>query len=684
MPPSRRRIALHDLVLHEDTGVFVPPRAGTQTGYLDGAERYLLEALQGTRDVRLFSTELRLRIRDWPSLYHLTPYRATILDALGLRTRDASVLELGAGCGAVTRWLGERFDAVHALEGSLARARVARERTRDLAGVQVTAANFFDLDFAHAYDLTTLIGVLEYSHLYHPEFRHDPWRAARSNLELARSSLRDEGMLVIAIENKFGLKYLAGAHEDHAGKQFEGIVGYPNRSSAVTWSAAELERLVLEAGFEGCDFYLAFPDYKLARTIIDASVADSSHFPANWVETPFPDRVAPRTPLYNESLALREITSAGLLRELANSFVVLAYNGERGRARARLGIEDGWVARHYSFDRHPAFCKRTSLEHESGGGLIVRNTAAVTDAPSAPACLALTQRLTDEPFHPGHQLHFELLELGAAGLLADGAPALLRQLRDFLVEHHGTHLTDDDGVPLLLGDALDAVWWNIVRDPDSGVWHGIDGEWTFAGLLPLDYVLWRGMHHLVARFGILLGSPVAEHPERFTLEAIAALVPLSRGGGRIAYYRELESYVQQAVGAELTGRDIDGPPPSVQRLVDLAEWHRNGCVEGDERARPRRVPDDASLRPSGDALPVKVLAFAEELVAAPELLAAYAQAFPDGERVQLVAYAPDGDPAEIAPGLEAALAACTGSDPDVVLVAVPGGCDVERTLAAGA
>jgi SAM-dependent methyltransferase len=652
--PSSQRLAVDDLVLHEDTGVLVLPRAGTAADYLDGAERYLLEALQSAGDVSLFSHELRLRVHDWASLYHLTPYRATILDALGLTARGAKVLELGAGCGAVTRWLGERFDTVHAVEGSLARARVARERTRDQDGVRVAAANFFDLDFANAYDLTTLVGVLEYSHLYHPEFRNDPWRAALSNLELVRGSLRDNGMLVIAIENKFGLKYLTGAHEDHAAKPFEGIVGYPSRSSAVTWSAAELEQMVHQAGFIGCDFYLPFPDYKLARTMIDASAADPSVYPANWVETPFPDRVTARTPFYNESLALREIVSAGLLRELANSFVVLAYNGDRDTVRARLGVEDGWVARHYSLDRRPAFCKRTSLEHAAAGGLIVRNVPAAPDATPAPSQLALAQTLEDETYRPGHQLHFELLELGAAGRLAERLPTLLRRLQDYLVDRYSTGVTDGAGVPLLRGTALDAVWWNIICDPETGDWHAIDGEWTFRGLLPLDYVLWRGLHHLVARFGSFLGSPIAERPAEFALESVVGLFPRV-DGGRIAYYRELESYVQYAAGAEAAGTELETPPATVRRLMELADAPRS----------------------------YRIIAFAEELVEHPELLTTYTTAFAAKEPVTLVAYAPDADLVALVPRLEALLQTAE-SDPDVMLVTVPREDAAERQLAGSA
>jgi GT2 family glycosyltransferase len=641
---------LGDLVAH-DSGVLIPPREGTAATYLDGAEQYLLDALRSSRDVSVFSPELRTRVRDWASLYHLTPYRATILDALGLTTRNAAVLELGAGCGAVTRWLGEHFDQVDAVEGSLARGQVARERCRDLPSVRVAAANFFDLDFGGAYDVATLIGVLEYSHLYHPQLRHDPAGAARSNLELARRSLRADGMLVVAIENKLGLKYLAGSHEDHASRRFEGIEGYPSRSSAVTFSAVELERLVLAAGFSAVDFYLPFPDYKLARTVIDAALADESTYPANWVETPFPDRAGPqaRAP-FNESLALREVAAGGLLRDLANSFLVLAYNGDRDAVRARLGVEDGWVARHYSLDRRAAFCKRTSLEQEPGGGLVVRNEAAVPKA-EAPAGLALEQHLADEPFRPGHQLLFTLLEHAAAGRLLHELPGVVSALERFLEGEYGTGRSDPAGAALLRGEAIDATPWNIVVDPSGGDWHPIDGEWRFGGFLPVDYVLWRGLHHAAARYAELLAGSDAEGSARFALAAVRSVLP-GIPPDRLALYEELETFVQRAAGAEPGDRPAEVTP----RMRGLLE-------------EPAEAPPALS-----------VLAFAEELIERPGLIATFWEAFA-GEAVTLIAYAPDADPAAVVERLEPALAGSGAGDIDTVLLAVPRSEADERRIA---
>lgn len=649
------RYGLDELVDHDGAGVFTLPQAGTAATYLDGAERYLLDGLRSVGDVSVHSPQLRPLVKDWASLYHLTPYRGTILDALGLTQSATRVLELGAGCGAVTRWLGERFDHVEAVEGSYARASVARERCRDLPGVRVSAANFFDLDFGSDFDLATLIGVLEYSHLYHPEFGSDPDRAARSNLELVRSSLRPDGSLIVAIENKLGLKYLAGAHEDHASRRFEGIEGYPSRRSAVTWSAVELERLLLEAGFQGVDFYLPFPDYKLARTVIAAAAATADTYPANWAETPFPDRAGTqaRAP-FNESLALREIVAAGLLRDLANSFIVVAYNGDRATCRTRLGIEDGWVSRHYSLDRRPAFCKRASLEKDAATGvLVVRNTPVVPSAPSPGPEIGLTQTYADEPFRRGHQALFTLHEDAAAGRLGDTFLPLLARLRDFLDDRWGIRQTDQLGIPLLRGAAIDVTLWNIIVNDETGEWEPIDGEWEFAGLLPLDYVVWRGLLHTASRHGELLDGSGTDQPGHWALAAVRRLYPVV-GPDRLALYEELEAYLQRAAGAAAAGADI--VTPRVHALIEAA-------------AAPRIF---------------QVVAWAEELIAHPELLATYAQAFRKGDAATLVAYAPGADAAAIAPDLEALLPAVAASDPDIVLIATPRDELAERRLAAGA
>lgn len=55
---------------------------------------------------------------------------------------EGSVLEIGCGCGAITRALGEFGADVVALEGSSLRAEIAATRCRDLGGVTVVCDSF--------------------------------------------------------------------------------------------------------------------------------------------------------------------------------------------------------------------------------------------------------------------------------------------------------------------------------------------------------------------------------------------------------------------------------------------------------------------------------------------------------------------------------------------------------------
>ncbi len=416
------------------------------------------------------------------------------------------MLELGAGCGAITRWLGEHCGEVHAIEGDRERARVARARCEDQANVHLYAANYSGLDEREAFELVTLIGVLEYGHLYHPDHAGDPRGAALANLRIARRALTGDGALVLAIENKLGLKYLNGAREDHSGRRFDSIQGYPDPSVPATFSARELDGLLRAAGFASSRWYVAHPDYKLATTIVDAVAGAEDPHVHNWLDAPSPDRGADRGPLlFNERLAQREVARAGLLLDLANSFLVVAHPVSEEASAGRLGLERDWVARHYSLGRRAVFHKRATLRH----GTVTHEPAPSArsggpDAAEVRARIGLTQRLAAEPYARGDLLVHRVLETIAAEGVGDGFGRHVAELRDWIAETYGAGGGDGETV-LVRGEAFDATWWNVV-ETDAG-WAPIDEEWRFDHPLPADFVVWRCLHHFVLRNRLQLPDP---------------------------------------------------------------------------------------------------------------------------------------------------------------------------------
>ncbi len=98
--------------------------------------------------------------------------------------------------------------------------------------------NFQDIEktLEADYDYITLIGVFEYSEGYIGT--REPY------VEMLRriaGHLAPGGKILIAIENRLGLKYWSGCTEDHVGKFFEGLEGYPSTQGVKTFSRKELE-----------------------------------------------------------------------------------------------------------------------------------------------------------------------------------------------------------------------------------------------------------------------------------------------------------------------------------------------------------------------------------------------------------------------------------------------------------
>ena len=206
--------------------------------YSDGAssEKYLRKVFRDAKDLSSRSSELGNYIKDWTSEYYLSKKRSQLLSGFSF-DRSAKVLEVGCGCGAITRFLGETFDQVVSVEGSINRARLARQRTKDLDSVSIICSPFQEINFSQKFDIIFCVGVFEYSASFIKG--EDPYDAA---LQYFSSILSPGGMVVIAIENQFGLKYFNGSHEDHLGLPFEGIEGYHRKpGKARTFGKVELE-----------------------------------------------------------------------------------------------------------------------------------------------------------------------------------------------------------------------------------------------------------------------------------------------------------------------------------------------------------------------------------------------------------------------------------------------------------
>ncbi|MBR5968958.1 MAG: class I SAM-dependent methyltransferase [Lachnospiraceae bacterium] len=251
----------------------------------------------------------------WPVFYHLSALRGNIVDWIPI-PRGAKILEVGSGCGAVTATLSQRGAQLTCVELSKKRSLINAYRNRDREGITIHVGNFKDIepDLDRSFDYIFLIGVFEYGASYiggeHP---------FETFLYLLQRHLAPGGRIVIAIENRLGMKYLAGCREDHAGRYFAGVEGYAPGDPARTFSKPALVRLMRNAGIQEYHFYYPYPDYKFTQMLhSDQYLPRPGEFADNVRNFD-----AERLLLFNEKYALESMIADRTYPEFANSFEVI-------------------------------------------------------------------------------------------------------------------------------------------------------------------------------------------------------------------------------------------------------------------------------------------------------------------------------------------------------------------------
>lgn len=369
-----------------------------QINYSDGplTERYLSKVLQGATDLSSGSFELERCIRDWPTEYHLSRSRAQLLRGFCF-DRSKTVLEVGCGCGAITRFLGETFGSVTAIEGSLARARLARLRTRDQNNVSILAAPFQDVKFRASFDIVFCIGVLEYAGMF-----VDAPDSFDFVLCRLADLLNDDGVAFIAIENQFGLKYFCSSREDHTGIMFDGLEGYPRWGGKVkTFGYHELKERVSRF-FSTVSFYFPYPDYKMPSCVLSEELFH--RVTAGELVGRFRSRdyAGPLEPLFDERLVLLELANNHMLPLFSNSFLVVAGK----KAMTSVGFPSLGVM--YSYGRVRELQTVTQFIAQDDGSVLVRKRPV--EGPGGTTAGLLSLRACESPWIDGVSLHAQLVK----------------------------------------------------------------------------------------------------------------------------------------------------------------------------------------------------------------------------------------------------------------------------------
>lgn len=459
-----------------------------QDFYSDGAiEDELLETVKDHEENE-FVGIIKER-NSWPFLYHLSYLRENIVDWVPM-DKNAKVLEVGSGCGAITGALARKAGSVTCVELSKKRSLINAYRHKDCDNVTIHVGNFKDVeqDLDTDYDYICLIGVFEYAKSYIGG--NTPFE---DFLKILMKHLSPKGRMLIAIENKLGLKYFAGCREDHVGTFFDGIENYKSDAGVRTFSRTGLERIFKNCGVDKYSFYYPYPDYKFMSAVYsDEYMPKKGELSLNYRNFD-KDRML----LFDETLAFNGIVEDELFSVFSNSYMVVL--GE--------GFDVKFTK--YSNDRAEKYRIKTEIQKVQSGGqenLQVRKYAAGKQAENHIRELKNSYvKLTERFAGSGLEMNGCALEESEEGVCAkleyvQGTP-LSDLMNDCLAKD------DMEGFYKLFGEYVkkscygeevpvtdyDMIFANVYVDGDN--WTALDYEWTFDKQVDGKLLAYRALYY---------------------------------------------------------------------------------------------------------------------------------------------------------------------------------------------
>jgi len=446
--------------------------------------------------------------------YHLSLVRHNLLKWFPFDS-NATLLEIGAECGAMTGLFCNRVKKVTALESNYKHARIIAKRHSAYKNLNIIVGDLNTLNTERRYDYITLIGEIELFNTY---------CGGEKSYDLLFSTLqrilKASGFLILAVNNIIGLDYLYHEEETNLSTKSE-----PSRYNHLnflpgSFSKKNLGKLLNNSGFSFLEWYYPFPDFKLPQKIF------SDYFiPKNsdniWIFNQNSIQNLRLNGFLSKKQLFKEIVKAGLFSEFANSFLIVAGKNPSTVKSWCLAFTGANIQR---FDE---FKINTSIYEENGKRFIVKNADNDNALPFLEK-IAQRDKLV-KSFFEGHAkviegsfneykiyypfLSFPTLESLIRDEIEEGdinfGVKFIKKYIRFVSRLPSKEIIPKEflknfGIPTkqitkpvtcLLRAPIDCIPSNILVDRQS--WYIIDNEWTYDFPMPVGFLIYRAIYSLI-------------------------------------------------------------------------------------------------------------------------------------------------------------------------------------------
>lgn len=226
-------------------------------------------------------------------------------------------LEIGGDSLELTQMLSQKVKKLVKIEK---KSENTKSLIKSCKNLEIIEGNINEIDLDEKFDYVLLIGSLPYYAKYAN-------CKSKEFLAILDKYLKDDGKIIIAVNNKFGIKYFAGNPDEYLNKKFVSMLNYNNETDKIeTYTKQKLIQILDENGYKNKNFYYPLPDYRMPNVIF----SDEELPKYNNVDKYVPYHTEKADILFDEIDLFREIlkTNESMFTFFTNAYLVEASKKE--------------------------------------------------------------------------------------------------------------------------------------------------------------------------------------------------------------------------------------------------------------------------------------------------------------------------------------------------------------------
>lgn len=498
-----------------------------------------VNAIPNFSDEGIYDTIVK-KYHNWKMTDAFSKIHCNCIEWLPISNKD-NVLKIGEDNGNVLELVASKAKNVTCIETSLKRCELIASRTAYCDNITIALAGIDDIAEYGEQKFDYIVMVGSFSHIedyFSEDIRKTITRTEA--LKKIKSLLAPHGIIVIADDNRLGLKYWNGVKPDGEDSNFAILENGCSKSGQIFHSKNEYCRLIREAGFVNYKFYYPYPDYKYTTAVYSdqhlPQQGDLNYDVYNWEEYCLN--------LYKDLDVYNVILKEELFDRMSNSFVILMSEDSNFDEFNTIYVK-------YSNDRSGNYKIKTEIKQNSLGEKMVlkipmnrfvvkhlskmQNFYDIFNAKNSPNSKFTFNKCSFDgtnikcEYIDGVSLADSVSDLIDKGKFGE-VNKVFKELYDFLAEYTDeyTEGEDADKIPAYFLETegfhnvfgqtklpddlvkakysnIDMILQNIIVTHD-GKWNVIDYEWTYDFSVPVLYLIWRSIFYLRKEVSRMPGS----------------------------------------------------------------------------------------------------------------------------------------------------------------------------------